>query len=125
MQRQGVISVWTDRRIEPGDLWGSEIDENLERAQIILLLVSASFIASDYCFDCEMRRAIERHERGEARVIPIIVRPVDWRNTAFSKLQGLPKDGKPITQWRNRDSAWKNVEEGIRLVAERVGVKSR
>ena len=102
----------------PGDEWADEIDDNLDRADIILLLISADFIASDYCYEKEMQRAMARHNNSEAVVIPIILRPTDWQNTPFSKLQFLPKDGEPVTQWRDRDAAWLNVETGIKQVAE-------
>src|SRR5690349_5863095 len=78
LRRQGLISEWYDRKILPGAEWVGEIDEHLERASIILLLISADFLASDYCYDKEMTRALERHKQGEARVIPIILRPCDW-----------------------------------------------
>jgi internalin A len=77
LQRQGRIESWHDRDIEAGDEWKRKIDDNLERADIILLLVSADFIASEYCYEKEMTRAIERHEKNEARVIPVIVRDVN------------------------------------------------
>jgi internalin A len=118
LQRQGLIQPWNDRRILPGDDWAGEIDDNLNRADIILLLVSADFIASDYCYDNEMTRAMERHEAGEARVIPIILRPVDWRDTPFNKLSWLPQNGEPVTQWGDRDAAWLNVETGIKQVVQ-------
>ena len=118
LRRQGVISEWHDRRITPGDTWQQSIDENIDRADIILLLVSADFIASDYCWGQEVVRAIERHASGGARVIPIIVRPVDWGGAVFGKLQALPENGKPITLWPNRDLAWVNVVKGIRTAVE-------
>ena len=118
LQRQGLIETWHDRKIEAGDEWKQRIDENLERAEVILLLISADFIASDYCYEKEMNRALERQERGEARVIPIIVRDVNWRIAPFSKLQALPKDGLAVTLWPSKDSAWRNVSEGIERVAE-------
>lgn len=120
LQRQGLIQPWHDRRILPGDDWVGEIDDNLNRADIILLLVSSDFIASDYCYDIEMKRAMERHEAGEARVIPIILRPVDWRGTPFNKLSWLPQNGEPVVQWENRDAAWLNVETGIKRVVESI-----
>ena len=113
LKRQGVIAGWHDRKIGAGREWAGEINKHLESAQIILLLVSSSFLASDYCHDVELKRALERHERGEARVIPIILRPVDWHGAEFGKLQALPKDAKPVTKWGNRDEAFKNVAEGI------------
>lgn len=77
LQRQGLISIWHDRRIVPGTDWARTIDTHLEIASVILLLVSADFLASDYCYSLEMKRALERHAVGEARVVPILVRPVD------------------------------------------------
>jgi internalin A len=97
----------------------------LERADIILLLVSADFIASDYCYEKEMGRALERHAQGEARVIPAIVRDVNWRIAPFAKLQALPKDGRAVTLWEDRDSAWRNVSEGIERVVEEMRKKER
>ena len=83
------------------------------RFSLILLLVSADFIASDYCYDVEMTRALERHQNREARVIPVMVRDVHWRDAPFCKLQCLPKDGRAVALWENRDSAWKDVAIGI------------
>ncbi|MBA3242772.1 MAG: TIR domain-containing protein [Acidobacteria bacterium] len=116
LQRQGLIKEWNDRDIEAGADWEIEINAHLNSARIILLLVSDDFIASDYCYGIEMKRALERDERGEARVIPIILRPVDWESSPFGKLQALPKGGKPVVEWRPRDSAFKNIAQGIRKV---------
>jgi internalin A len=96
LQRQGVISTWHDRKIKPGDEWEGVIDENFQRADLILLLVSSDFVASDYCYEIEMRTALERHEKVEAKVVPIILRACQWRDALFGKLQALPKDGKPV-----------------------------
>jgi hypothetical protein len=123
LRRQGTIAAWNDRKIAAGQEWKGEIDRNLELAQIILLLISPSFVASDYCYDIEMKRALERHEQRDARVIPVILRPVDWKGAPFSKLQALPKDAKPVASWKNRDEAFKNVAEGIRKVAEEIARK--
>lgn len=125
LQRQRLIETWHDRLIGAGDEWKEKIDDNLERAGIILLLVSADFIASDYCYEKEMARALERHEKGEARVIPIIVRDVNWSHAPFTKLQFLPKDGLAVTKWPDKDSAWRNVSEGIEKVAEEMLGKLR
>jgi internalin A len=119
LKRQALISFWSDRRIAPGEEWKGEIDNQLESANIILLLVSADFLASDYCYDIEMKRALELHEKKTAIVIPIILRDVDWHSSPFGKLQSLPRDGSPIARWRDRDSAWKDVASGIRELAER------
>ena len=119
LKREGVISNWHDRQIGAGTEWANQIDAHLESARIILLLISADFIASDYCWDVEMKRAMERHECGAARVIPVILRPIDdWRNAPFSKLQALPKDARPVTTWPNQDEAFVDIARGIRAVAK-------
>ncbi len=114
LKRSGTIQGWSDRAITGGQEWAGQIDANLEAAEIILLLVSADFIASDYCYDLEMTRALEKHAAGAARVIPIVLRPVDWESTPFHKLQALPTGAKAITTWANRDEAWVDVAKGIR-----------
>lgn len=118
LQRQGVINAWHDREIQAGTEWAKEIDDKLNAAAIILLLISDHFLASDYCYDIEMKRAIERHEAGEAVVIPIILKPVDWSGAPFGKLQAFPKDAKPVTKWSNRDDAFVNIAQGIREAAQ-------
>ncbi|QDV53066.1 toll/interleukin-1 receptor domain-containing protein [Gimesia fumaroli] len=118
LKRSGTISSWHDRRISAGSEWAGQIDESLESADVILLLVSADFVASDYCYDIEMNRALERHSEGTARVIPVVLRPVDWHSAPFAKLQALPRDAKPITEWPNRDSAFQDVARGIREIFE-------
>src|SRR5437762_7465019 len=90
LKRQGLISTWYNRQIVPGTNWAKVIDEQLEQASIILLLVSPDFLTSDYCYQVEMKRALERHEAGQARVLPVALRPVDWRGAPFAYLQTLP-----------------------------------
>src|SRR3954451_9531305 len=119
LQAQGVISGWHDRRIEAGTEWDGAISKHLEEAGIILLLASADFLATRYCWDVEIRRAMERHEAGTARVIPVILRPVDaWHTAPFGKLQALPEEGKAVTTWKNRDEAFADVARGIRDAVE-------
>ncbi len=119
LKRNHEIDDWHDRKILPGQTWENVLDEHLENADIVLLLISTSFIASDYCWGKEMKRALERQAAGSATVIPIILRPTDnWHSAPFGQLQALPRDGKPVTEWNNRDRAWANVAEGIRMVIE-------
>lgn len=120
LERRGLVHVWHDRNIGAGDRWREAIDEQLETADIILLLISASFIKSEFCWSVEMKRALKKQERGEARVIPIIVRPVEWKAAPFGHLQVLPKDAKPVTIWGNRDLAWMDVVRGIETAVERL-----
>jgi len=118
LEGEGVIRAWHDRRIVAGQKWGDEIDARLNSADIILLLVSPDFLASDYCRTVEVKRALERDAAGKARVIPVILRPCQWTRTPIGQLQALPKDGKPVTRWDDRDEAFLDVAEGIRLAAE-------
>src|SRR5437868_7456509 len=113
LEHNGLITIWDYGNISPGVEWEQEIDKHLDEAQIILLLISASFLASKYCYRVEMQRAIGRHERKEARVIPIILRPVRWNEPPIDKLQVLPDRAKPISRWTNRDEGFKNVADGI------------
>jgi CheY-like chemotaxis protein len=116
LKQQNLVTIWHDRIISPDKEWEDEIDAHLDTAQIILLLISPSFLGSEYSYGIEMKRALERHEQGEARVIPIILRPVYWQETPISKLQALPSDAEPITssRWHNQDEAFLDVEKGIR-----------
>ena len=116
LRRQKLITGWYDREITGGEELDGEIAEHLNNAPIILLLVSPAFIASDYCYEKEMMRAMERHEANQARVIPIILRPCDWHQAPFGKLKALPKDGKPIVSWSNHDEAFLDVAKGVRIV---------
>jgi hypothetical protein len=120
LQRQGLITLWADTNIGAGIEWESEINKHLNSAQIILLLVSPDFMSSEYCYSIEMKRAIERHECGVARVIPIILRPVYWQQAPFGKLQALPQSAKPITDpdWHDIDRALYNVTEAIYKTVE-------
>ena len=120
LQRQSVIDIWSDHRIGPGEELGGEIDRHLESADIILLLVSPDFLNSDYCYDIEMKRAMERHENGDARVVPVILRPCDWQSAPFGKLKALPTDGKPITKHQTLDDAFLDVTRAIRGVAQQL-----
>jgi len=120
LQRIGLIAEWHDRKIEAGDDWKARIDEHLERADIVLLLVSADFIASDYCYEKEMMRALERHAAGEARVIPVVVRDVNWKLAPFAGLQALPKGGTAVNETPSRDAAWRGVSEGIERIAQHI-----
>jgi len=118
LKRQKRIITWYDRNIPPGGEWASEIGAHLKTAHIILLLISPDFIDSKYCWSTELKKAIQRHNAGEACVIPIIVRPADWKKTPFAKLQALPTNGKPISTWSNIDEALLNVVEGIQRAVD-------
>src|SRR5581483_610683 len=125
LQRQGLISAWHDRRLEAGSEWGQQIDSHLRSADIILLLVSSDFLASDYCFDVELQCALDRHRDGEATVIPIILRHVDWSQAPFAELQALPRNGKAVSSWPDRDEALTNVARGVREAAQKQAARRK
>jgi len=114
LKRTGAITAWHDRKIGAGGEWDGQIATHLESARVILLLISADFLASDYCWDNELERALARHQAGTARVIPIILHPVDWEGAPFSKLQALPTDARPVSTWPNRAEAFADIAKGIR-----------
>ncbi len=116
LKRQRIIEDWHYRRILAGQEWENEIDYHLDQAEVILLLVSADFIDSDYCYGIELKRAMQRYYSQTAYVIPIILRPVDWQDTPFSQLQALPRDAKPVTKWENQDEAFTHIAQEIRTV---------
>jgi TIR domain/Type I restriction modification DNA specificity domain len=118
MKRQDQITVWYDQDISAGKQWKDEIDSHLNTANIILLLISPDFMNSDYCYSVEMQRALQRHKDGDARVIPVLLRPVDWENAPFSKLQVLPTNSIPVNSWNKLDDAFVNVAREIRKVVQ-------
>lgn len=124
LKRQGIIESWHDRRIGAGKEFDHEISEHLEEADLVLLLISPYFIASDYCYDVELQRAMERHKAGEARVIPVILQPCDWKTLSFGKLLAIPRDGKPISKFPNMHDGFLEVVQAIRTAAEELNVKN-
>ena len=121
LKRQGIIDVWHDRRIGAGQEFAKEIDRHVETDDIILLLVSSDFLDSDYCYEKEMKRAIERHDAGEAIVIPVILRACEWHDAPFGKLNATPPNGLPVTQYPDRDQALLEVAKAVRAAAGRIG----
>jgi hypothetical protein len=120
LKRQGVISSWHDRRITAGSDFDQAISSELESSQIILLLVSAHFLASDYCYEKEMMRALEKHENGSAVVIPVILHPCDWHSAPFGHLRATPTDGKPVSMYANQHEAFAIVAKDVREAAKSV-----
>ncbi len=115
LERQGLVKVWHNRMITPGSESAGEITLRLDEADVVLLLISSDFVNSSSCLDIEMKRALERHAGGEALVVPIIVRPVSIHGTPFASLQALPKDAKASSTWMDKDSAYVDVIEGLRM----------
>jgi len=120
LKHQGLITTWHDRRINSGDNFDSEISQAMVRSKVILLLVSPDFLASKYCYDIEITKAIEMNNEGVAKVIPIILRPCEWKQVPlFKKLTGAPKDNVAVTKWPNRDDAFLDITTRIRNVVEK------
>jgi tetratricopeptide (TPR) repeat protein len=114
LKYSGEITIWQDQEIPAGANWEDQINTHLNQADLILLLISANFIASKYCWSKEVKIALERHKRGEARVIPIILKPVHWQDTPLGQLQALPTSAKPVTRWNDQDEAFEDVVRGLR-----------
>jgi hypothetical protein len=120
LKRQGIIEPWHDRRIDAGSELNETISQELESADIILLLVSPYFLASSYCYDVELQRAIEKHKQGKVKIIPVIVNPCDWKNSPLADLLVIPTDGRPISKYPNYHDAFLEVTAAIRNVAEKI-----
>ena len=116
MERMRLIDVWSDQAIPAGTEWEPQIFKNLEEADVILLFVSSFFTASDYCYSKEMTRALQRHRDGQARVVPIMARPVDVDGTPISDLQMLPPGKRPVTAFKDPHEGWAAVAVKLREV---------
>lgn len=114
LERQGLINCWVDSDIVEGTEWRPQLLDRLRTAQVILLLISPDFIASRFCYDVEMKEALLRHEAREARVIPVILRPVEWYGLPFARIQLTPASANPVTCWLDRDAAFVDVIRRIR-----------
>jgi tetratricopeptide (TPR) repeat protein len=123
LERDGM-DAWSDRRLTGGTEWAGAIDEHLNTADIILLLISPEFLASRYCYDVEMKRALERHDQDHARVVPVILRPCDWKHSPFGRFNALPKDGTPVVDWKTPDHGFLNVVEGLRRVVGELSARA-
>src|SRR5215204_5075583 len=123
--RRGLIRKWHDRKIPPGETWRKVIDSRIRRARIVLLFLSPYFIDSDYCYEQEMMVALKRHRRGEAVVIPVVLRPCAWQETPLAFLQVLPKNGRAVTTWRDRDHVCLAIAEEIMKVVDLLRRRSK
>ncbi len=123
LQHQGIVETWHDRRIISGEKWADRIDDELRQADIILLLISSDFISSRYCYELEMTEALARHNRKEAVVVPIILRPCHWTGLPFGQLQAATKDGKPVEKYLSLDDAFLEIIQNIETVAKHLTAK--
>jgi hypothetical protein len=118
LKRSGKVEVWNDRRLMAGEEWDTGIKDEMHRADIILLLVSADFNNSEYIWKEELAHAMERHEKGTARVVPIILRKCEWKDMPYAKLQALPKGARPVTEFPDKDDAYTDIASGIRMLVD-------
>lgn len=118
LQRENLIELWDDLEIAPSGEWNGLVEKHMSEAEIILLAVSPDFLASDFCYGGEMKKALEQHQRGEAQIIPVILRPVHWQDAPFATIQALPKNTLPVTMWPNRDAALSLIAKNIREIVE-------
>lgn len=116
--RERIIDLWCNRMIPPGADWERGIEDELANADIVILLVTADFVKSVYCFEKELTAALRRHQEQGVRIVPVIVKPVDFRNLPFGRFQALPRDLRPISTWDNVDAAWLEVALGVRALVE-------
>lgn len=116
LRRENLITEWCDREISAGGNIDQTISEELENCDLFIPLISPDFLASNYCYDIEMKRALERHNEGEALVIPIIVEPSDWQSTPLKNIKVLPKDGNPIVEWTNQNNAFLDITQHLRKI---------
>lgn len=123
--RQGKISAWDERKIMPGTDWESAVSERLNSAHLVLLLLSADYLASDYCFGAEIERALARLKRGEVRMMPLLLRPCLWQESLFSELQVLPRNGVPVTCSASIDGALNEVAASIREIVSEPPPRSK
>ncbi len=120
LKMQGIIEPWYDAAIDPGDTWDQEIKTRLYDADLIVMLLSSGFMASQFAWEVEVKTALERRAKGEVRLIPVVLRACDWKSTVFGQIQALPKNGTPVFKWADRDEAWMDVVQGIRRIIEKM-----
>ena len=124
LKQQGLIDVWHDRRIIGGSELDPEINKLLSSANIILLLISPDFIASNYCYNVELQAALQKHKNGTATVLPVILRPCDWHDLPFGGLLVSPPDGKPIIKYPSLDDGFQEVVKEIKRIIEKSNQRS-
>lgn len=116
LRREGGISTWYDREILAGGMLDSEIIGQLKDSDLFLALVSPDFLSSNYCYEKEMGMALQLHETGSIRIVPIIVEPCDWHSTPLGKFKAIPKDGRPVAEWQNQNTAFLDIVTELRHI---------
>ena len=112
--RKGDLSIWSDHEVLAGQPLNSEISKNMESAELFLLLLSPAYFASDYCMNVELNHALVRHQSDDVKIVPIIVEACNWQSISeLNDLKIIPKDAKPISNWKDRNTAFVEVVEEI------------
>ena len=123
LKRSGKVEVWNDRKLVAGQEWDDEIKKEMHAANIILLLISADFNNSEYIWKEELAHAMQRHEAGTARVVPVILRKCEWSEMPYAKLQALPRGARPVSDFQDKDDAFTDIASGIRLLIDALSAK--
>ena len=118
IRRQGILQDWTDYKIEAGARFNDKIKKELNESELFIALVSPDYIASNYCYEKEFQQAKQLEEQNKIKIIPIICRPCDWKNSPFAEFKALPKEGRPISDWQNEDSSFFNITEMLRSLIQ-------
>ncbi|MBK6283274.1 MAG: toll/interleukin-1 receptor domain-containing protein [Draconibacterium sp.] len=123
LKRSGKVETWNDRELIAGQEWDAAIMLELNKANVILLLISVDFNASDFIWDKELASAMKRHEEGSAYVVPVVLRKCEWRSLPYAKLQALPRNATPVTEYTNRDEAFTEIAIGIEKLVDFIRAK--
>jgi hypothetical protein len=139
LERQGYITSWSGGAVGAGEAFRAEIERRIAEARVILLLVSADFLASDHLFEVELKRAFQRRAEG-AEVLGVLLRPADWEHGELRGLEMLPRPRRfdqtvaglgggstvvPVTEWSSHDAAFASVAEALRQRLRDWGYVSR
>jgi hypothetical protein len=128
LRREGLINTWEDRAIDAGGVLDQQISSALTKSTLFLALLSPDYIASNYCYEKEFQTALQLQETGKLIIVPIVIEPCDWLSTPFNKFKAIPKDGKAITTWENKNTAFLDVTQNIRRLikaSEEIPIRSQ
>ena len=118
LKREGILKDWTDQNILAGGNLNNQINSALIGASVFIALISPDYIASNYCYEKEFQKALELEQQKKIIIIPVILEPCDWLNTPFSQFKAIPKDGKAVTLWENKNNAFLDIIQNIRKIIE-------
>lgn len=114
LRRDNVLTDWTDNDILPGSAIDDQVIASLRSSDLFLAILTPDYINSGYCYEKEFKLAQELQKSGDLTIVPVIAEPCDWLSTPFQQFKALPKDGKPITDWNNKNTAFLDVVQALR-----------